>query len=135
PGERLDVLATPPGKPGTEVIVRALPHNRGYGSEYQIAEDLFTIALSPPPPLPLGEGSVTVSRSINPISAAGATPVKVEITLVQVDQKTIEYRINDVRPAKLKPLKASIGETQIWTITNHTKWSHPIHLHGFFFQV
>jgi FtsP/CotA-like multicopper oxidase with cupredoxin domain len=23
----------------------------------------------------------------------------------------------------------------VWTITNHTKWSHPFHLHGFFFQV
>ena len=27
------------------------------------------------------------------------------------------------------------GETQVWTVTNKTKWSHPFHLHGFFFQV
>ena len=25
------------------------------------------------------------------------------------------------------------GETQIWTVKNETKWSHPFHLHGFFF--
>src|SRR5262249_36556959 len=27
------------------------------------------------------------------------------------------------------------GETQIWTIDNDTPWSHPFHLHGFFFQL
>jgi FtsP/CotA-like multicopper oxidase with cupredoxin domain len=37
--------------------------------------------------------------------------------------------------AKLASFRASVGETQIWTVTNQTKWSHPIHLHGFFFQV
>lgn len=30
---------------------------------------------------------------------------------------------------------ATPGETQVWTVTNKTKWSHPFHLHGFFFQV
>jgi FtsP/CotA-like multicopper oxidase with cupredoxin domain len=54
---------------------------------------------------------------------------------VQVDARNIEYRINDVPMAKLKPVQAKIGETQIWTVTNQTKWSHPIHLHGFFFQL
>jgi FtsP/CotA-like multicopper oxidase with cupredoxin domain len=37
--------------------------------------------------------------------------------------------------AKPKTIQAKIGETQIWTITNDTQWSHPFHLHGFFFQV
>jgi FtsP/CotA-like multicopper oxidase with cupredoxin domain len=23
----------------------------------------------------------------------------------------------------------------VWSVTNSTKWSHPLHLHGFFFQV
>jgi FtsP/CotA-like multicopper oxidase with cupredoxin domain len=31
-----------------------------------------------------------------------------------------------------KPFLAKLGETQIWTVTNNTVWSHPIHLHGFF---
>src|SRR5207253_7546248 len=46
-----------------------------------------------------------------------------------------EYRINDMPLAKMMPIQARVGETQIWTITNQTKWSHPVHLHGFFVQV
>ena len=32
-------------------------------------------------------------------------------------------------------IRAGVGETQLWTITNNAVWAHPIHLHGFFFQV
>ena len=32
-------------------------------------------------------------------------------------------------------MRAELGETQLWTITNKATWDHPIHLHGFFFQV
>ena len=31
-------------------------------------------------------------------------------------------------------VRATVGETQLWTITNKAIWAHPIHLHGFFFQ-
>ena len=34
---------------------------------------------------------------------------------------------------KAKPFLAKVGETQIWTVKNETKWAHPMHLHGFFF--
>ncbi len=30
--------------------------------------------------------------------------------------------------------RRTVGETQLWTITNKAIWAHPIHLHGFFFQ-
>jgi len=36
---------------------------------------------------------------------------------------------------KRHPISAKPGETQVWTIVNKTKWSHPFHLHGFFVQV
>src|SRR5215468_3529063 len=57
------------------------------------------------------------------------------VTLVQLDARNIEYRINDAPSQKGMTIPASIGETQIWTIKNETQWSHPFHLHGFFFQV
>ena len=49
--------------------------------------------------------------------------------------KSFEYGINGAPFAKGKTFTAKAGETQIWTVTNRTKWSHPFHLHGFFFQV
>ena len=73
-------------------------------------------------------------RSIKPIERTDATSVNMDFTLVQVDAQTIEYRINDIPAAKMMPIQARIGETQIWTIKNETKWSHPVHLHGFFVQ-
>ncbi len=74
-------------------------------------------------------------RSMKPIERTGATRVNMDFTLVQVDAQTIEYRINNMPAAKMIPVQARVGETQIWTIKNETKWSHPVHLHGFFFQV
>jgi multicopper oxidase len=51
---------------------------------------------------------------------------------VQLDAERIEYRINGEPMATVKPIRAVLGETQIWTIANQTSWSHPFHLHGFF---
>jgi len=133
PGERVDAIVTPNGAPGSEIHVRSLPFNRGYGSEYIPIAELFTIALADSPPANTNP-DLSLSRSITPIDPAGATPVHMDFTLVQAD-RTIEYRINDVPAARVKSIPATPGETQIWTITNKTKWSHPIHLHGFFFQI
>src|SRR5262249_38251792 len=134
PGERVDAIVTPEGIPGGEITVRSLPFNRGYGSEYLPIQDLFTIGFADMP-RQVANVDLTLHRTIKPLDRTGATPMNMDITLVQLDERTIEYRINNIPPAKVRPFEAKIGETQIWTVTNQTKWSHPIHLHGFFFQV
>jgi FtsP/CotA-like multicopper oxidase with cupredoxin domain len=58
-----------------------------------------------------------------------------EITLTTRDDGTLEYGINGKAFADEHTTTARVGETQVWAITNRTKWSHPFHLHGFFFQV
>ncbi len=136
PGERADVIVAPKGKPGTTIQVVSELYNRGFGSvEFREAEDLFRIALNNQPvlaatPLP------KIRRTIEPLSAEGATPVKFELTITQdsPDGK-YEYRVNGKPFWKAKPILGKIGETQIWTVNNTTAWSHPIHLHGFFFLV
>jgi FtsP/CotA-like multicopper oxidase with cupredoxin domain len=134
PGERMDAIVAPRGKPGSEIVVTDLVYDRGYGSGYEGTHDMFTIALadSPSDPTP---PHINVQRSIEPLSPVGATDIQMDVTLVQIDQKNIEYRINNVPSEKNQALPALIGETQIWTIKNETQWSHPFHLHGFFFQV
>ena len=134
PGERVDAIVEPRGASGSEITLQSFPFNRGYGSEYLPVEDLFTIALANVPAHP-GKSDLSVHRSIDPIESAGATVVDMDLSLAQVNDRTLEYRINNMNGAKLKPFQAKVGETQIWTVTNRTKWSHPIHLHGFFFQV
>ena len=135
PGERADVIIVPTLKPGTELEVLSFPFNRGYGSvEYRAVEQLFTLAIDKSPPY-AGAPLPATHRAIEPVSTAGATAVNIEFTLAQRPEGTFEYGINGVPFAKNRPISASLGETQVWTITNKTKWSHPFHLHGFFFQV
>ena len=135
PGERADLILSPKGAAGSELVVMSFPFNRGYGSvEYRAAENLLTLAFDAEPayagaPLPV------THRAIDPTSTEGATRVDIDFTLAQLANGTFEYGINGVPFAKGHPVTAMPGETQVWTITNKTKWSHPFHLHGFFVQV
>lgn len=135
PGERADVIVVPKTSPGKELVVRWVPFNRGYGSvELRTDEDLMVIAMADLPPhvaAPLPD----IGRAIEPTSAVGATPVDLRLTIIQLLDKSFEYGINGVPFWKAKSLLAKPRETQIWTLTNTTPWSHPFHLHGFFFQV
>jgi FtsP/CotA-like multicopper oxidase with cupredoxin domain len=136
PGERVDLIVTPKGKPGDTLTLRALLYNRGYGSvEYRNDEDVLTVELSKDAPI-APAAPLQVSRTIVPPSAQGATAVPMKFTLPPVDAKGhSEFRINGAPHWKAKPFHAKIGETQLWTITNETEWDHPFHLHGYFFVV
>jgi FtsP/CotA-like multicopper oxidase with cupredoxin domain len=134
PGERVDVIVAPTGKPGSEMPVYSMLYNRGYGSvEFRSIEQLMTLAFStdapmtpPPPP--------AVSRTITPPSAVGATQVTFTLGLPPVDATGhSEFQVNGLPFPKAKPYRAALGETQLWVIKNDTKWDHPFHLHGFFF--
>jgi FtsP/CotA-like multicopper oxidase with cupredoxin domain len=136
PGERADVLVAPRGKPGSELTVLSQLFDRGYGStEFRLPEDLFHIRFADlpemaPQPLPKPQ------RVIEPLDTAGATPVELNLTIIQRrEDKEFEYHINNQPWWKATPIRASVGETQLWTVKNETPWSHPLHLHGFFFQV
>jgi FtsP/CotA-like multicopper oxidase with cupredoxin domain len=134
-GERADVILTPRGAAGAELVLVSLLFNRGYGSvEYREQPELLRLRLADVPPYS-DPPPVVTGRTIEPVPTAGATPVKLEITLEQKQDGSFEYGIDGVAFAANRPVRASPGETQVWTVTNKTKWSHPFHLHGFFFQV
>lgn len=109
--------------------------NRGYGSiEYREQPELFTIRFSGEPEYnapPLAQ----IRSRVDPIPTAGATAVDINLTLAEHTDGSFTYGINGVPFAADRPLHASAGETQVWTITNSTDWSHPFHLHGFRFLV
>ena len=135
-GERADVIVTPQAEPGGELVLRSLLHDRGYGStELRDDEDLIAISIADMPPYeggPLPE----VQRAIEPISTAGATQLKLDLTLMQdPGDLSFQYGINGVPFWEAEPVLAAMGETQVWTLKNTTPWSHPVHLHGFFFLV
>ena len=135
-GERADVLVAPAGERGSEGLVRSLLHDRGYGSIFgRDFESLLTIRFADEPPY-VGDPLPSTSRAIEPYDLEGATAIDLELTLQEDPyDRTFAYGINHVPFWKAKPILASLGETQVWTVTNSTAWSHPLHLHGFFFMV
>jgi FtsP/CotA-like multicopper oxidase with cupredoxin domain len=134
-GERADVLVTPSAAAGEALPLQSLLYNRGYGSiEYREQPLLLTLDVAALPPY-AGTFPPVVRRAIEPPSTDGATNVSVDLTLAKKPDGSFEYGINGVAFARNKPILAKLGETQVWTITNQTKWSHPFHLHGFSFLV
>ncbi|HEX9295915.1 MAG TPA: multicopper oxidase family protein [Polyangiaceae bacterium] len=133
PGERADLVVVPQGTPGSDVAVRWVAFDRGWGTTFnRPPEDLFLVHFEGDPvvtpQLP------TVGRKIDPLPTGGATPVNLSLTWQQGTGPLV-LGINNVPFDESTPLMATVGETQVWTIENTMDWAHPFHLHGFFFQV
>lgn len=134
-GERADVIVTPRGAPGQELMLRSRLHDRGYGStELRNIENLVAITITDQPEY-TGSPLPEVRRTIVPYSTEGAIRREMKLTLDQDARKNFEYGFDNVPYWKVRPILADLGDTQIWTIHNTTPWSHPLHLHGFFFMV
>jgi FtsP/CotA-like multicopper oxidase with cupredoxin domain len=133
PGERADVLVTPRGAPGSTLSVKWVPFDRGYGATFnRPVEELFQIWLSneaeaESPALP------TLQRPIAPLDLSMATPVSLELTAGEVNGKVV-MGINGVPSWDAAPISAKLGDTHHFTVKNTMEFSHPFHLHGFFFQ-
>jgi FtsP/CotA-like multicopper oxidase with cupredoxin domain len=137
PGERADLIVIPAAGPGQQVTLRSVIVNRGFGSfEGRFPyDDLLTMTMADVPAYS-GPAPRDVRRSIEPLEKSSATAVDLEFTVTQPADAPAEYVISGARiSAKDRAVKAEPGETQIWVVTNKTSWSHPLHLHGFFFQV
>ena len=136
PGERADVIVTPPVAPGRTMALGSVIANRGFGSfEGGIPyTELMTISAVDLPAY-VGAPRPPVRRSIEPLSAAGATAVNLEMTMPPPNGPALYALRGPFSSSGHGAVRARVGETQIWTVTNTTVWSHPLHLHGFFFQV
>ena len=132
PGERADVLVAPK-LDGKNLTLITTPFNRGFGStEFRSAEDLIVFEPSNLPAVATAE-LPKVTRDIPPMSAAGATPIKLDLVMTK-EQGLTGFALEGGPFWRKSSLRAEVGETQLWTITNKAIWAHPIHLHGFFFQ-
>jgi FtsP/CotA-like multicopper oxidase with cupredoxin domain len=134
PGERADVIVAPVRPRSGTLTLRALLYNRGYGSvEYRSPEDVLNVEFTDQPTLPR-LAMPAIHRDIRAPSVDGATKVDIVLGLPAMgpDGKS-EYQVNGVPFWKARPFFAALGEKQIWTVKNDTKFAHPFHLHGFFF--
>jgi FtsP/CotA-like multicopper oxidase with cupredoxin domain len=133
PGERADLVVVPAGTPGTDVPLRWVAYDRGFGTAFMRPDEtVVTVHLAADgvagaaPPLP------PTGRTIEPLSTAGASEIKIRLTQ-SPDKKNFFLGINDVKNGGA-PVPARVGETQVWTVVNAIDFDHPFHMHGFFFQ-
>lgn len=134
PGQRADVLVTPTDEQGALQFLTWVPYERGFGStDFRSPELVMRLDFTDDPP---GEPSTpSFTRAVQPLDITDATAVYVRLTQMKDIDGNLVLGINGVPFAELEPFPAKIGETQVWTIENQMDWSHPFHLHGFFFQV
>ena len=134
PGERADLIFTPAEPPGTRGILRWLPTPRGFGTAAgRSTEPMMRIETvsgrAEPPAAPSGP-----LRRIDAIDAKDARQRDISLTITQRDGR-FEMGIDGVHHRDARPIVARVGDTEVWTIRNDSDFSHPFHMHGFFFQL
>ena len=134
PGERADIVFTPAGNPGTSSMLRWIPTERGFGSVFnRPREDMMaiqTVDEAPVIPAPIPRQL----REIEAIDTRNAEERSLDMT-IDLSNNDVIMGINGIPYWNFEPIEARIGETHVWTLTNETIFSHPFHLHGYFFQV
>jgi FtsP/CotA-like multicopper oxidase with cupredoxin domain len=133
PGERADVLVAPQVKAGQPITLITRAFDRGFGStEFRFGEDLINFEAAALPSVPSAPFP-KITRDIAPMTASGASPIKLDLTMIK-EHGVSGFEIQGGPFWRKTAVRAALGETQLWTITNKAIWAHPIHLHGFFFQ-
>lgn len=132
--ERAEVVFVPRVPPDGRLQVMAIPYDRGFGTLVRDDEQMFQIVTDGRPahvdqPLP------ALGRVVAPLDTSSASEIPLVLTQITHGDGTIEMGINGVPHWEAEPLQATLGETQIWTISTDMNFSHPFHLHGYFFQV
>ena len=155
-GERADVVFTPVGEPGSELIVYWKDSVRGRHTVDVMPNGMVMMGDDPmdgsypdnplvklvfekndhdPEPLDLP----AQLRTILPTDIAGAAETTLEFNhSMPMADGSINFLINGKTFSEVTSHDApdaSVGETQVWNLVNKTGGDHPFHLHGFFFQV
>ncbi|MEO5768341.1 MAG: multicopper oxidase family protein [Polyangia bacterium] len=139
PSERADLLVVPDAAlpPATELAVQRLPYDRGYLQDTQPAETLFYLQLVGAPAVKVPAPLPAVLRTIEAVDLSRATTKSVVIAEGMSDQGSFSFLVNGEPFAggHTGAMEAHVGDNDVWSIENQTPSDHPIHLHGFFFQV
>jgi FtsP/CotA-like multicopper oxidase with cupredoxin domain len=129
PADRVD-LAVGPFEEGANVGLDALPYGRG-----MIKEDGGRYAtLHVGEPAPSRAAIPSALRSIEPLAPSDAAPTRtIRLGGSFSLARGVDWKVNEEAHHVDDPVR--VGELQIWEVVNETGMDHPLHLHGFFFQV
>ncbi len=134
PGERADIVLTPVGKPGSELIVYRKKSGAS-SARFPLMTLKFIEGEKPADIAVLPE----TLRTMEAFDITDAIEQTFEFSHGTPDAEgNVSFLINGKTFAELTlqdAPDAGVGETQIWDLVNTTAIDHPFHLHGFFFQV
>jgi FtsP/CotA-like multicopper oxidase with cupredoxin domain len=134
PAQRADVVLEPtPADGQSELALRWTAYDRGWGTSFERPdEDVLHLAFegepAPATPLPV------LHRDIPAIPLEDARPIDISLTMDSVEGD-VQMGINGVPSWKAEHIMTPLGERQLWTVKNTFEFDHPLHLHGYFFQV
>lgn len=135
PGERAEVVFEPSAAAGSELAVAWIPYEHGFGSVFgRTEEPVFRLHVTDQEPY-IEAPLPTLSRTIPTIDTTDAPVTTLELTQNDASDGSFALGINGVPSWDAEPLRAEIGNTQVWEVKNTIDFAHPFHLHGFFFQV
>ena len=138
PGERADLIVIPSDDAEATETLRWIPTERGFGSVYnRPRQDMMHLDVVDAPPVVPPEIPEFL-REIEPIEISNAIELDLDLTIdtrASLEGDQVVMGVNGVPYWESKPLMAHVGETHVWTVINDTAFSHPFHLHGYFFQV
>ncbi len=119
PGERVE-LTVGPFTEGEVLDIVALPYDRGKGETP--AERFATVRVGAAAP---SRAEIPDAlRRIDPLAPAHVEPTRT------LSMKALMHGGQHQRDEPVR-----VGELQIWDLVNETSQDHPLHLHGFFFQI
>ena len=111
------------------------PTDRGYGTTFNRLSEPMLNLVTVDLPAVVPEEIPSRLRTIEALDLTGATEQEINLTIDDIGDARVLMGINGVHHDRAVPLVARVGTTQVWTVKNATDFSHPFHLHGFFFQV
>ncbi len=133
PGERLDLLLTPTGQPGTTLDVSSLPYSRARSLPLTPEKALFRLEFANDGQ-PSSIAMPAISSPLTALDTTNAERVPIDLTMNDASG-AVQWGINGAAFNEDAAIMANVGATQVFVIENKSPYSHPFHFHGFFFQM
>ncbi len=135
PGERAELYVNPRG-PAWKTTVFWEDSDRFHINSLRAPEPFMVFEVtSDEPPVRAAAALPARLRTIDPLQTLSAKLRLIEmIEKVGPDGNGV-LGFNGSTWAESTPLQATVGDTELWEVSNSTAYDHPFHLHGFSFQV
>ncbi|HEY0679836.1 MAG TPA: multicopper oxidase family protein [Chitinophagaceae bacterium] len=130
PGERFDILAGP-FEEGDVFSIETLPYNRRTMVKSR-KQQYATVHVKETKP-----SNAFIPEKLNSIETLAPKDAvvnrKVKMSVGPSLKRGIDFLVNNELHFDDKPV--TVGDLQVWEVSNTSLMDHPFHLHGFFFQV